>query len=47
MLYGIGLILLLFSCAVESETLIAPIVVALVGVALMVIGGKRDGKKEV
>ena len=46
MLYGLGLILLLLSCAVESESLIVPMVVAVIGIALMCIGGRKEHETE-
>lgn len=46
MLYGIGLVLLLLSCAVESESLIVPVVVAVIGIALMCIGGDKKNETE-
>lgn len=46
MLYGIGIVILLLSCAVESESLIVPVIVALVGIVLMSIGKKPGGRHE-
>lgn len=46
MLYGIGLVLLLLSCAVESESLIVPVVVAVIGIVLMCIGGDEKNETE-
>ena len=45
MLYGIGIVLLLCSCMVESESLVVPVVMALVGIALMMIG-RRPKRNE-
>lgn len=47
MLYGLGMVILFISCAVESESVLVPIAVALVGITLMMIGRRpADGKTE-
>ena len=45
MLYGIGIIVLLFATAIESESLIVPLAVAFIGITLMAIGG-NDGEAD-
>lgn len=41
MLYGLGLIVLLLSTCVVSESVLVPLGVAVVGIGLMMLGSKR------
>ena len=45
MLYGLGFIILLMSTCVESESVLAPLAVAIIGIGLMMLGtnGKEKG----
>jgi hypothetical protein len=42
MLFGLGFIILLLSTCVVSESVLVPVVVALIGIGLMTIGNKRE-----
>ena len=46
MLYGIGLMMILLTTAVESESLMVPLVMVVIGITLMAIGGGNNGKAD-
>lgn len=46
MLYRIGLMMILLTTAVESESLLVPLVMAIIGITLMAIGGGDNGKAD-
>ena len=45
MLFGLGFIILLLSTCVVSESVLVPFVMAIIGIALMVFGNKREETK--
>lgn len=45
MLFGLGFIILLMSTCVVSESVLVPFVMAIIGIALMVLGNKREETK--
>lgn len=46
MLYRLGFIVLFLSTAVESDSVLAPLVVATIGIVLMAIGNGKESKHE-
>ena len=45
MLYGLGFIILLMSTCVESESVLVPLAVAIIGIGLMMLGTNRRETK--
>lgn len=42
MLFGLGFVILLLSACVVSDSVLVPVMVALIGIGLMTIGNKRE-----
>jgi Ca2+/Na+ antiporter len=45
MLYGLGFIILLMSTCMESESVLVPLTVAIIGIGLMMLGTNRRETK--